>query len=986
MSVTKTVSNEINTKHDIIMEIKEIIKCYKLNLINNYDFTKLKNLNLDNYVYFLEEISMTMYFSIGPIELNKNYKLCYFNQLVNILMNTFITYKYKKEILQKNIKYFLYILTLIEHGHRFLKQIENMLILKDNYFKKDILNVSSLKGSFPAFIFWKNFFNIDIMKDEYKYIIENCIKNSDDRLYKWILKIIKNNNSKLNSSIIKQMITNLLSQDNILSKYKLKKLRILSENYNLTPYFNIMILSDTGDNFIVKKTIFEYYYHKPISFNEIKIIYSSYYKVPPLIEDYKYIYNKLITDQEKFYFQLIMMLYNVCDFGLENNINKLCVNVEDLMKNHLSIIDMIYAIINSSYFDEFNKIDSLEKLFNYNHNHKNVFSIAIKILCKYNFFHYALRYISNFNNFISEEMFFLISLGRFVSINNIICIRINLFLHTIRLMIRRRIKSKRIGFQLKLLPVMDELVNFKPTSKEVLSKGSRNWQLNKQKFTHLPPRHLLPDEFEIYHSFLIREKADGILVNNLSTNIFPECEKLKYCVVKAEFIENNDLYFVFDIDIPNTSIIERYNIIRSMHPWTNKTSLETINTLEELVELLQKERIIFNDFLDKTKEYQIRWYPKVSFLINDCSHKFKEQLIQDIIINSDSPFSKFINNQANYTCDGLILSPINGMREIKIKPKDVMTIDLLYDGKNWVDKENNKYTDFITSLNTPKKGNIYRCYPIGNDKYDAREIRFDKKTPNTFRIINYVKTIYKNDWVKNITSPYYQVTNVKLDSEYIKELKKQTNIFSEQIKKLSPELNKTWLDLGCGKCKLINEIKKYNPKMYCGLDIDSRMLLEIENIQTMDENEYINLSPCDLRQNWFENSKWFNIKNMKFDYIVLNFSIMHLFDSEQFWKCLKEVTKSDTKILFNVVADKVKTQEFKLKDAYMRYQDGNIYYSFPWAHKTEITEQFIERKQIEEKVRNNRLLIDIITNLSDTKNDCDDLSSYYDWYILVSNS
>jgi SAM-dependent methyltransferase len=492
---------------------------------------------------------------------------------------------------------------------------------------------------------------------------------------------------------------------------------------------------------------------------------------------------------------------------------------------------------------------------------------------------------------------------------------------------------------------------------------------------------LLPDEFNIYNSFLIREKADGILVNNLSTNIFPEWNELNFNRVKAEFIENNDLYFVFDIDISNTSIIERYNIIRSMHPWTNKTSLETINTLEELVELLQKERIIFNDFLDKTKEHNIRWYPKVSFLVNDCSNKLKEQIIQDIIINSDSPFSKFINNQGNYTCDGLIISPIDGMREIKIKPKNMMSIDLLYDGKNWLDKENNKYTSFITSSNTPKKGNIYRCYPIGNDKYDVREIRFDKKTPNSFRIINYIKTIYKNDWVENMTSPYYQVSNVKLDSIYIKELEKQTNIFSEQIKKLSPELNKSWLDLGCGKGKLINEIKKYSPKMYIGLDIDSVMLLE--NIQTMDENEHINLSPCDLRQNWFENSKWFNIKNMKFDYIVLNFSIMHLFDSEQFWKCLKEVTKSDTKILFNVVADKVKTQEFKLKDAYMRYQDGNIYYSFPWAHKTEITEQFIERKQIEEKVRNNGLLIDIITNPSDTKND---LSSYYDWYILVSNS
>jgi SAM-dependent methyltransferase len=973
MSKTKKVSNEININY----EIDKIMELYKSKEINNYDFNKLLNLNLFYYVLFLEAISKIIYMTQGHQESDKNFKLSYFSNLVTLLINNILLYKDKNKIFKENIKYFLYLLSVIRDGHLFLKNIKNILFIEDELLKKDILSISSLKGVFPVFLFWIDFFKIDVFKDEYEYIISLSIKNADNRLYKWFLEKIKENNSMLlhKDYIIEQLLSNLLTSS-ILPKYKLKKLRILSENCNLKPYFNKMLYYDTGYNFCIKKELFKYYYCKPLSISTILTIHSYHYKEKPTIDDYKYIYNKLITDQEKFYFQLIMMIYNNYNFGLEYDINKLTIDKKDLIKNYETILHMISITINYSFNNDNIKIDTLEKLFNY-----KICGSAIKILCNFDFFKYALHFNNNNLYFIKEDMIFLICLGKFVSVKNSIGIKINFMLHYLRLMCKKKRKSKIIGNQIKIFTLMDELRNFKPSNKPIMSKGSYNWQLNKQKFTNLPPRHLLPDEFNIYHSFLIREKADGILVNNLSPNIFPEWNELNFNRVKAEFIEINDLYFVFDIDKPDTSIIERYNIIRSMHPWTNKTSLETINTLEEFVELLQKERIIFNDFLDKTKEHNIKWYPKVSFLVNDCSNKLKEQIIQDIIINSNSPFSKFINNQGNYTCDGLIISPIDGMREIKIKPKNMMTIDLLYDGKNWLDKENNKYTTFITSSNTPKKGNIYRCYPIGNDKYDAREIRFDKKTPNNFRIINYIKTIYKNDWVENMTSPYYQVTNVKLDLVYIKELEKQTNIFSEQIKKLSPELNKSWLDLGCGKGKLINEIKKYSPKMYIGLDIDSRMLLE--NIQTMDENEHINLSPCDLRQNWFENSKWFNIKNMKFDYIVLNFSIMHLFDSEQFWKCLKEVTKSDTKILFNVVADKVKTQEFKLKDAYMRYQDGNIYYSFPWAHKTEITEQFIERKQIEEKVRNNRLLIDIITNPSDTKND---LSSYYDWYILVSNS
>lgn len=48
------------------------------------------------------------------------------------------------------------------------------------------------------------------------------------------------------------MLSNLLTSI-ILPKYKLKKLRILSENCNLKPYFNKMLYYDTGYNFCIKK-------------------------------------------------------------------------------------------------------------------------------------------------------------------------------------------------------------------------------------------------------------------------------------------------------------------------------------------------------------------------------------------------------------------------------------------------------------------------------------------------------------------------------------------------------------------------------------------------------------------------------------------------------------------------------------------------------------------------------------------------------------
>ena len=54
-------------------------------------------------------------------------------------------------------------------------------------------------------------------------------------------------------------------------------------------------------------------------------------------------------------------------------------------------------------------------------------------------------------------------------------------------------------------------------------------------------------------------------------------------------------------------------------------------------------------------------------------------------------------NGIYYDCDGIIIVPLNGNREIKVKPKSKMTIDLLYKSGNWLDRENNIYNKYRTN-------------------------------------------------------------------------------------------------------------------------------------------------------------------------------------------------------------------------------------------------------------------------------------------------
>jgi hypothetical protein len=650
-------------------------------------------------------------------------------------------------------------------------------------------------------MYWKELSNIDLYSEDSNYILINAIINSDDRLFDWYIKELKKNKHDKyfqKSSTVINVLESILSSQ-IPMKFKLKRIRILSENCNLIPYFDTMIQESTLN---VLQELFKYYYKSPLTIENCMLI----------VEKYNYcyqgdqniiinnIFNNLKTTKEK----------NIISYVMATNSKDYCNNnMEDIKSINFDnkTASQLFSLIGYKIEKKITVAElsgsNLEKIFNIECKcGQKCFSTVIKKMSSIGYFHKSdysfsigdiLQLLTKF--YVPEKQM------HYIDKDFDRKLKINKLLSFLRIIAKKRSKSNIITFQSKFHPIMKELLNFSPSNKPVFKNGSINWQNKKNKFSHVPPRHLLPFELNIYNNLLLKEKADGILINNLPINITPKFNEIIMKQVKAEYIEDLELYLIFDIDIPNTSLIERYEILRNNHPYTKstlETSIKSINNIDELILEIKNERIIFNKFLEETKNEKTRWYPKVSFIVNNISEIFKKELIQNIIENRNSDFNNFINKDGPYGCDGLILSPLSNnynFRDIKVKPKDLMTIDLYYDGKNWLDKEKNKYNNLIIASDTKYTKNIYRCYPK-NNLFVPIDIRYDKKYPNSQNIINMIERIYNFDWLKDIKyeNPYYHILKPNIQEIFISNLEMQSNFLIENIEKLNPENGKSWLD------------------------------------------------------------------------------------------------------------------------------------------------------------------------------------------------
>jgi hypothetical protein len=915
--------------------------------IKNDNINNILNYNIKNILeYDVEYIELFIYNVIQIIEANdiikqKTFKLDYFGPIIDLIIRLI---KNKSSI---NLKIFNYsILRVITHykkGTYFLDMIKDNIIKLNmkEYEYIYIINEACLKGSLPTFLFWLNLNK----NNDFSIYLLNSITNSDDRILKYILKKTKLsltpdlsifNNLQVNDDYIIILLTKLFSAIHIPQKYKLKRIKLLSFHIDLKNFFNSMILICNDIQLILKLS--KFYYFTEINFNILLNFFSKFNHYLNYLIDF---YNILKTDQERNTFVLLLNVnttnynYDLHFINYNKYINLFPLNVETiLIENYEIFLNTIYHY---SLF-ELNNIS----------NKVLQFYIKNKLINKY---------LDNIHNksYVYKYLFYTkYYYNKDYGNCNLL---INKILSRLRCLCKKKNRLKLIKKKILLNPIINEINNYKPN--KILKNGSMIFQLNKHKFNFIPPRHLLPYE-KLTNDYLIKEKADGILVNTLPISIFPLNEDILNKQIKAEYIEELDLYLIFDINIPNTTVFERQLFLRNIH--SNNYNEKVITNMNDLIIEINKERNNLINFLESNKQHKLKWYPKMFWKIN--INKLYPDLIQfseeyDLELNNN-----IINVNNLYKNDGFILTPLDGSREIKIKPKSLMTIDLLC--------ENN-----LEEFANCKLNKIYRCYPNSESKFIPKEIRFDKSKPNSKEIIDCIKNIYnhKSCEQESIVSRlnYYKKPIKIVDTDLIKLLENQRKIFIDILIILKPDYNKNWLDLGCGQCKFYEEIKnKYLPNKYIGLDNDLNVLSK--TLKYVNEKENI-FYPCpvDLGKDWLDfKIKWYNFDHISFDYIFANYSLSHFF-SKDFFHQLNKYSKKNTKFLFNLVKP---NSEWLYKGNYLQSDDKEAIINFNWISYSNSEKIYIDLipeycKQFGWEILNKF-----------TKDENNLVKCYY-WYLLV---
>lgn len=714
---------------DIIIESNKIINHFLKGDIDKYVFDIIDNTIKFNIIkYIIDQIDKL------EIQKNNNYKKQYLCPLYNFLIDNInniyssknITDELKKNIDQFLIDSLLAKLTVIFKGQKLLNKLQhriNILALTDNDIYNFLLQ-SAKYGTFLTFFFWLNKTKKDITKlsiDIQNEIEISSIANSDDRLYKYIID--KHLSDKQN--IIYSMITSLACS-NIPTKYQLKRIKYLSQKIDLTTYFKYML-----NSFNCEKIIYElhkYYYIKPHDYFSILTLILKLVQIETNLtinldnNKVMKLLNIFKTEEEKIIYKIQISLidYNY-DFEVinKNIINKVIIDNYKLIIKQISWSDFLpslaYNHFNKFIFNTIVENNLITKLLA--DDYLNLYSLKLKVL----FFTRFLPVNDNFykyNNSTSKKV-----------------ISINFFLHKLRLLAKRKKNAKMIQYKVKMFEVINEIKTFKPNKLiPVLSKGSYQYQLQKQKFNNILPCQKLPNELYNYKHFLIREKIKGTFVNDIPIGIYPHNEYITKMQIKAEYLEEYDLYLVYDINIPNTTILERYNILRKSHSYTmNKQIITSINTLDELKLYIDDDNNNMMKFINENKRETIKWYPK--FL---CEYRtMNDKIIYKQLIDYIS------TNCFNF--NSIIITPLDGEDEIKIKPKTLLSINLKYYNKKWLDKNNNDRTSIIDCKNIiPKNNCIYKCYPKIDTYpliFKVNEYRYDKKIPDDSHTINNIINI-----------------------------------------------------------------------------------------------------------------------------------------------------------------------------------------------------------------------------------------------------
>jgi len=136
---------------------------------------------------------------------------------------------------------------------------------------------------------------------------------------------------------------------------------------------------------------------------------------------------------------------------------------------------------------------------------------------------------------------------------------------------------------------------------------------------------------------------------------------------------------------------------------------------------------------------------------------------------------------------------------------------------------------------------------------------------------------------------------------------------------------------------------------------------------------------CELGQNWKETSgQWFSYYNIKYDYIIANFSLMHFF-TDLFWEQLNQIVSVGSKFIFNLVTKPSNTNEWTESESFLRIENEHVIYKFEWVHNDVKTEPYISEEKLMTQLDKSRW---IVLNKFTIDSKQHKLSNFYTWWVI----
>lgn len=582
--INNNYSNEVNN----ILELYNNKKISEYNLNDKSDLYKKDLIN-----NLLKRLKYKIF-----VNSQQNYKMEYYYELYEYLIKNY----YNIFLNDKSLLFLLLTkLVVLNKGYilifKFKKKIDNMFftILE----LSELLWYTASNGTPLIFIYLikiilnnKNItINTDLI-DEIKKInngellnklLINSITNSDDRIYKIIL------NSKNISNILNNNTTLILSLLSFLGKalyippkYKLKRLKLLSENVNLNNYFFDMITYFDTKSI---KILHNYYYINTNNIYSIDKIYTLMNNSDCICCEYDNILNIFKTEYEKILYIILCSI----KFNYYKNYNYNKILFKEIIKNNYEYIcNILYTSINWSIF--INKIN------------ENINNQILKILCdnnlitKYFIINKTYLYTYDLSNIR------LINFTKFLPIyNNFnigIYIKNNYLLHNLRLYVKKKRNNKIIKYKYNMLNILNDINNYIPNYNIIIN----NFKLNNYKIINLI-------DYE-------KNKYNYIKNNIIPYDHYPYSNILNIYDLNLDYIENDDIYVINDINITNDiNIINRYNILLQQHKNIKNKNIYSISNMEQYNLYLNEYKNNYNEFINSYDNNYIKWFPNFICII-----------------------------------------------------------------------------------------------------------------------------------------------------------------------------------------------------------------------------------------------------------------------------------------------------------------------------------------------------------------------------------